>query len=451
MSARYNIRTNCNASESSLTTAKSPTVAPKRRLDATAEFDDGFHVLKRRLSAKSTLQIAPPTVAALDTVGAAKSSAMRSFDSFLHSYISRQDRCDAETACEASECDASNQYHELSGIASELLASMEAQVGGKAGDREYEVVQFQGQSSQSKLSRQSSSTSSDCSSSESNFSGPVNKAKPTQDVSQLDSVWHPLCAVLACLASRPEKTWLEAFDAESELTLRRKMQLPESLDDSIRAMLKRIESCVAKGYFACGLRAATCTIRVSFVRDASANGMCRPASLLLTHSVPFRTALAKMDGGGPMREPPRKWCRREFAFQDLAFGELASRGGRCPASGLEVDARITELFRSRAPVLYLDAVAALAPREAAKEHGVSNVVKAELSGLLREAKERGQAVVFMLGGDKPHVLAEKVYLRAPFTDHGLRCGYLRWREAASEPWAREKPEDQRVCVGIQMP
>lgn len=192
------------------------------------------------------------------------------------------------------------------------------------------------------------------------------------------------------------------------------------------------------------------------MRDASASGTCRPASLLLTHSISFRTALAKMDGGGPLRNPPRKWCRREFAFQDLVFGEFASgvsapRGERCPARLLEVEPRITELFRSRAPVLFLDVVAALAPRGEAKELGVSDVVKVELSRLLREAKERGQPVVFMLGGDQPHVLAQKVYLRAPFTDFGLRCGYLRWREAAAEPWAREKPEDERVCLGIQMP
>lgn len=118
---------------------------------------------------------------------------------------------------------------------------------------------------------------------------------------------------------------------------------------------------------------------------------------------------------------------------------------------LEADAALLRLLKSRRPVIMLDAVAALAPRAQARHHKISCVVKMELAKLLRDAKERGLAVVFMLGGDSPHVLAEKVYLRPAFTDYGLRCGYLRWRERDADSWAREKAEEKRVCIGLQMP
>lgn len=108
-------------------------------------------------------------------------------------------------------------------------------------------------------------------------------------------------------------------------------------------------------------------------------------------------------------------------------------------------------MRSKAPVVMLESFAALAPRDKAKENGLSKIVKSELSNLLSEAKAQGKAVVFMCGGDNCYKLAKKVYLQPPFTDHGLRLGFLRWRESATEPWARERSWGDRVIVGLQLP
>ena len=102
--------------------------------------------------------------------------------------------------------------------------------------------------------------------------------------------------------------------------------------------------------------------------------------------------------------------------------------------------------------MLLDVFASLAPRKFSKHNGLSKVVESELQDLLRNAKAQGKAVVFMMGGEQPHVLAEKVYLRAPFTDNGLRCGFIRWRESPRASWERERHTWQkRVLLGIQLP
>merc|ERR1711924_361099 len=107
-------------------------------------------------------------------------------------------------------------------------------------------------------------------------------------------------------------------------------------------------------------------------------------------------------------------------------------GRQVPTQHLRAEPKIRELIRSKVPVVMLDVIAALAPRECAAEHGLSEIVKAELTALLRQAHADGKAVVFMLGGNKPQTLAQKVYLKPPSTDNGLRCGYLRWRDGAGE-------------------
>merc|ERR1712232_894327 len=109
-----------------------------------------------------------------------------------------------------------------------------------------------------------------------------------------------------------------------------------------------------------------------------------------------------------------------------------------------------ELLCSRRPVMLLDVYAALAPRDEARKYGINKVVQSELVALLRNAKARGLAVVFMVGGDRD--LAEKVYLRPQFTEHGLRCGNLRWRDSPRGPWAREKLLwENRYIIGLQLP
>lgn len=140
-------------------------------------------------------------------------------------------------------------------------------------------------------------------------------------------------------------------------------------------------------------------------------------------------------------------------FQEIVPGEEEGTvKSRQPTKLLKPDKDLGKLMRSNQTVLMLDVISALGPREVARDQGLGKIVKAELNKLLADAKARGQVVIFCVGGEFPHLLAEKVYLQKPFTDGGLRCGYLRWRESTSEPWAREKGEyDGRVCLGLQLP
>jgi len=99
----------------------------------------------------------------------------------------------------------------------------------------------------------------------------------------------------------------------------------------------------------------------------------------------------------------------------------------------------------------MDTLAALAPRDVCKSQGFSEIVRAELATLYREAKQRGEAVVFSMGSSNPHKLAQMVYLRPPLAEHGMRCGNLRWRESANVTWAREFEWDDRIALCLQMP
>ncbi|CAE7445704.1 unnamed protein product [Symbiodinium natans] len=116
-------------------------------------------------------------------------------------------------------------------------------------------------------------------------------------------------------------------------------------------------------------------------------------------------------------------------------------------------ARLRELMESKAPVVVLDVYCALAPKDRAKRHNLGPVVKAELSSLLRRSREKGQAVLFLVGGEHPAELAQKVYLQPQFTSiGGLMCGYLRWKPNATAPWEPPKLQGQRrVIFGLQLP
>jgi len=185
--------------------------------------------------------------------------------------------------------------------------------------------------------------------------------------------------------------------------------------------------------------------------------MPTPAALVITNRLPLWDALKALDGDNPVvgEAKSREWCLkagRQFAFQEAKLGiSEKSRKYRAAASTLKSDPELRALLRSKKPVVCLEVVAALAPRDVARNEGLSLIVKAELTRVMREAKSRGEAVVFCLGGDSPHTLAEKVYLRKPISDHGLRCGYLRWRASAGVPWAREEQWDERTCLCLQMP
>lgn len=71
--------------------------------------------------------------------------------------------------------------------------------------------------------------------------------------------------------------------------------------------------------------------------------------------------------------------------------------------------------------------------------------------LMRDCQRRGEVVVFTLGSDSPLDLFKKVYNRPPISSYGLRCGYIRWRASADEPWAREAKWADRCCMCIQLP
>jgi hypothetical protein len=180
--------------------------------------------------------------------------------------------------------------------------------------------------------------------------------------------------------------------------------------------------------------------------------------------MPLWDALKTMDDDGPLRGAAmeKKWCfaaGRQFALQDLRKEEELppvghrdrARKERVFAKHLQADEQLRELLRSKKPVVLLDTLAALAPRDVCKSNSLNKIVTAELAALLKGAKARGEAVVFSLGSENPHKLAERVYLRPPLADYGMRCGCLRWRESAEVPWAREFIWDDRITLCLQMP
>jgi len=303
---------------------------------------------------------------------------------------------------------------------------------GSAGEREYDVIQFQGCEIPRQVKRSLSETSTEDELEYARKSAPGGGARDA------------LCAVMAVLASRKEKVWLEALDSEYEFEQRRKENPRERRSSTFCAVLEEMHSWRVRGYFAHALVRPKSLFRMSIATDGPTP---RPASLLLTYFMPITEAFALMDDGGPIRKSKATWCRRSYALQEI----MKNGDGREPAEDLRAEPVLRQLIHSKTPVVFLDSLASLAPRERAREHGLSEILKTELLTLLQQSKALGQAVIFAVGGDHPHTLAQKVYLQAPFTDHGLRCGYLRWRESIMQSWAPEKPKDGRVLVGLQLP
>jgi len=284
---------------------------------------------------------------------------------------------------------------------------------GKASDGEvYDVAQFQGISPEKRRNCKAAS-----------LSAKMQLARDTPG--RRGRARDALCAVLATLASRREMVWLQAYDVEEPV----------------------------RGYFAPALVSPTSVFRWSLRRSPSSPGAPpRPASLLVTHHLPLMKALWKMDQCGPLPFEPRTWCKEnrgsQFALQELASAE---DGDRQHVDDIRSDPRLHRLLRTKTPVVLLDAYVALAPRELSRQHGLGEIAREELRAVLRESKERGQAVVFQLGGEDPHLLAYKVYLKPFFMEWGLRCGYLRWRSSSKESWAKEKPYQGRAVLGLQLP
>lgn len=160
--------------------------------------------------------------------------------------------------------------------------------------------------------------------------------------------------------------------------------------------------------------------------------------------------------------PPEVWQggtaieQLELSLQELgaedslgSFGSLPEE--RALAKSLVPEPKIRELLLAKTEVIVVEAYVALAPRDVAASLGLSEIVQGEFALLLRRAKAEGVAVVLQLGGNNPHLLARKVYMRPDFAQCGLTCGYLRWRSSPGSPWGREQPWNNRVCLGLQLP
>jgi hypothetical protein len=264
-----------------------------------------------------------------------------------------------------------------------------------------------------------------------------------------------LCAALSC---RKEKSWVELYESElgdrieeGDLRRTKSKKMTDLVTTFVSDLVKKEEWCCQ---FARALVMPESFIRMSFARGV---GNPLPASLIVAHRMPLYDVFKKMDDENPIRGDAftKDWIAqagRQFAFQELNPEEKeGSSKERQPASSLKPDPRLRDLLRSKKPVLYLDMLASLAPREVSKNHGLGDIVKSELAMLFREAKARGEAVVFVLGSDDPRKLAQKVYLRPPLNDFGLRCGFFRWRESAELPWARETEYEDRSTMMLQMP
>lgn len=272
--------------------------------------------------------------------------------------------------------------------------------------------------------------------------------------------WEALCAVLSAMASRQEKVWLEYTDLREQMKWAlQNMPLCTSKRSARRKVAIRnlIPKLVQEGAgaFAESLIDRRSVHRVTLAREPG--GGFTPATSMTTRRMPLWDALKTMDDGGPLHgeAADKTWCAgagRQFALQDLQFGhENGSRKERMFVRHLQADPQLRDLLRSKRPVVLLDTLAALAPREVCKSQGLSKIVKTELHTLFREAKARGEAVVYTLGSDVPHKLAEKVYLQPPLADYGMRCGCLRWRASSDVAWAREFRWDDRITLCIQMP
>jgi len=270
--------------------------------------------------------------------------------------------------------------------------------------------------------------------------------------------WEALCAVFAVVASREEKMWLQWAYTGGDLQQLSKKPQCKSRGSATRkaAIRKMVDEWMEDG-------AGAFVVSLVDPRSVHCVALARgpaglfPATSMTTRRMPLWDALKTMDSGGPLRAAAarKEWCwgvGRQFAFQDLQFGHAnGSRKERVLSKDLRADSQLRDLLRSQRPVILLDTLAALAPREVCKTGGVSEIVTAEMQMLLQEAKSQGVAVVWCVGSASPHKLAQRVYLRPPLADYGLRCGSLRWRKSAKAPWAREFKWDDRITLCLQMP
>jgi hypothetical protein len=265
-----------------------------------------------------------------------------------------------------------------------------------------------------------------------------------------------VCSALSC---RREKLWVE-FSEGDLVDIIKNSGLRRVKSRKMLNLIKQfINDEVEKGKFCCQFASALVRPE-SYIRIACGRGVgySVPASILIVHHMPLWNVFLKMEDDTPFvgaanRQAWWNQSGREVAFQELNFeaDEDDMINERFPASKLKPDPQLKKLLQSQTPVVYLDILAALSTREASKKYGLSDIVKNELANLFREAKSKKQAVVFVLGTEDPRKLAEKVYLRPPLNDFGLKCGFFRWRASPDSPWAREKEYSDRSTFMLQMP
>lgn len=388
------------------------------------------------------------------TLDEAEERALSIFDELWTNYLRRCRAGHEEDARKLAEEQVIARYDELRDVVVNLLPRMGydrmprcACPSSSGASREYDAIEFRGQapppSELKEVLRRCAELADDP------LSQKVACARRAGDEGRARLA---LVAALAALSSRSQEVWLDATDPQSDWTELEEGRPRREHQAIFEKWLKETLATGAKSYFSNALVNSASTFRIAF---AIGEAQPRPASLLITLSLPLYRSFHIMDGGGPLRGMPADWRRwPHFALQDIRAHPEGKEGTRCervPASELRPEPAIRDLLRSGAPAIHLDAYAALAPRSACRTHGLSDIIKEELARLLRDAKAQGQAVVFMLGGDDGFALAQKVYLRPPFTDHGLRIGFLRWREAGTQAWAREKRGDDRLCIGLQLP
>lgn len=261
-----------------------------------------------------------------------------------------------------------------------------------------------------------------------------------------------LCGLLAVLASRAEKCWLSAsFD--QELEQRRRARPRENARDAFRAVLASHAQRGTRGSFAHALQCPTSNFRVGLTRDGP---WPRPASLILTRRLPLRDALALLDEEGPITEPQAKLRRCEFALQKVLNDESAESSQEQELAHLvRAEPALKELLCSERPVIFVEAAAALVPRERSDESVLCEVVESEVLAVLREAKAQGHAVIFAVGSI--HGSAREAPIQPSLATYGLRCGHFRWRDckdplvSGSQAWAQDKRGGRRACIGLQLP
>lgn len=381
------------------------------------------------------------------TLGDAVKAAMALFTEAFICYSLEKDRTDEDVASKFVEKWAAEHYAELKHSILTLLpwTGLEVATGGS-----YDVVQFQGRKlGQVDVSRSSTE----------HFNHFKKQLQAFRAGGERACACEAFCAVLAVIASRGEKAWMESFDVDDDLDDITKLPLCKTKRSArrktaIREMIPKKMQEEGAGSFCESLLDPRSTHRITFFRGSAGP---LPATSMTIRRMSLWDALQTMDDGGPLKgvAGTKKWISgagRQFALQDLQFGhDEASRRARTCAQSLEPDSQLRDLLRSKKPVIVMDTLAALAPRDICKSHRLSEIVQTELARVFQEAKARGEAVVFCLGTSEPCKLAEKVYLRPPLAVHGMRCGWLRWRDSAEVPWAREFTLYDRTAVCLQMP